>query len=314
MISPLPGVTATKPGSCTQPLPGIDADHRRCARRGSARRGRRRLPRHPQALAVDVAHDLGRQRALPQDLLGNLPEPLLRRRRFRASRQGRLLLDHGPHRRRAERRRATGSAPWRSNPRWWRIRRSPRPRWSASRTRSRANRCSPSWCCAASARRGDKIEAFTKTLRDWVTEQLGAIARPDDIRFADNLPKTRSGKIMRRLLRAIARNEDITQDLSTLENPAIIEQLRGGEDAGAKRRGGEKAGAEEEGRADEEAGREEEGRAPGRKPRREEAGRRRRKRRAKKAARRSEEAGAKKTARSRSRRAAARNSRSVACR
>ena len=76
---------------------------------------------------------------------------------------------------------------------------------------------------------GDKIEAFTKTLRDWVTEQLGAIARPDDIRFADNLPKTRSGKIMRRLLRAIARNEDITQDLSTLENPAIIEQLRGEE-------------------------------------------------------------------------------------
>ena len=74
---------------------------------------------------------------------------------------------------------------------------------------------------------GDRIEAFAKTLRDWVTEQLGAIARPDDIRFADNLPKTRSGKIMRRLLRAIARNEDITQDLSTLENPAIIDQLRG---------------------------------------------------------------------------------------
>ena len=66
-----------------------------------------------------------------------------------------------------------------------------------------------------------------------MTEQLGAIARPDDIRFADNLPKTRSGKIMRRLLRAIARNEDIAQDqdLSTLENPAIIEQLRGDESA-----------------------------------------------------------------------------------
>jgi acetyl-CoA synthetase len=76
---------------------------------------------------------------------------------------------------------------------------------------------------------GDRIEAFTKTLRDWVTEQLGAIARPDDIRFSENLPKTRSGKIMRRLLRAIARNEDITQDLSTLENPAIIDQLRGNE-------------------------------------------------------------------------------------
>ena len=72
---------------------------------------------------------------------------------------------------------------------------------------------------------GADVEKFAKTLRDWVSEQLGAIARPDDIRFANNLPKTRSGKIMRRLLRAIARNEDITQDLSTLENPAIIDQL-----------------------------------------------------------------------------------------
>jgi acetyl-CoA synthetase len=80
---------------------------------------------------------------------------------------------------------------------------------------------------------GDKLEKYTRMLRDWVSEQLGAIARPDDIRFADNLPKTRSGKILRRLLRSIARNEDITQDLSTLENPAIIDQLRGEEPAAA---------------------------------------------------------------------------------
>ena len=58
-------------------------------------------------------------------------------------------------------------------------------------------------------------------------EQLGAIAKPDDIRFSDNLPKTRSGKIMRRLLRAIARGEEITQDTSTLENESILDQLRG---------------------------------------------------------------------------------------
>jgi acetyl-CoA synthetase len=71
------------------------------------------------------------------------------------------------------------------------------------------------------------VDTFVKELRDWVAEQLGAIAKPDDIRFADNLPKTRSGKIMRRLLRTIARGEEITQDITTLENPAIIEQLRG---------------------------------------------------------------------------------------
>jgi hypothetical protein len=69
--------------------------------------------------------------------------------------------------------------------------------------------------------------AFVRELKDWVGEQLSPIAKPDDIRFADNLPKTRSGKIMRRLLRAIARDEEITQDVSTLENPAIIDQLRG---------------------------------------------------------------------------------------
>jgi hypothetical protein len=71
------------------------------------------------------------------------------------------------------------------------------------------------------------VAAITKELREWVSQELGAIARPDDIRFADNLPKTRSGKIMRRLLRTIARGEEITQDVSTLENPTIIDQLRG---------------------------------------------------------------------------------------
>src|ERR1700752_5066858 len=76
--------------------------------------------------------------------------------------------------------------------------------------------------------------AFVKELRDWVTEQVGAIARPDDIRFADNLPKTRSGKIMRRLLKDVARGVEITQDGSTLENPAIIDQLRGKGDGSAQ--------------------------------------------------------------------------------
>jgi long-subunit acyl-CoA synthetase (AMP-forming) len=80
--------------------------------------------------------------------------------------------------------------------------------------------------CKGARPEGD-THALIAELRATVTEQLGAIAKPDDIRFADNLPKTRSGKIMRRLLRAIARCEPITQDISTLENPAIIDQLRG---------------------------------------------------------------------------------------
>jgi acetyl-CoA synthetase len=63
-------------------------------------------------------------------------------------------------------------------------------------------------------------------LRNWVSNEIGPIARPDEIRFGDNLPKTRSGKIMRRLLRTLARGEEITQDVSTLENPGILEQLK----------------------------------------------------------------------------------------
>ncbi len=67
---------------------------------------------------------------------------------------------------------------------------------------------------------------LAETLRTWVAKTIGPIAKPDEIRFGDNLPKTRSGKIMRRLLRAIANGEEISQDISTLENPAILEQLK----------------------------------------------------------------------------------------
>jgi acetyl-CoA synthetase len=69
-------------------------------------------------------------------------------------------------------------------------------------------------------------EQIAKQLRDWVAKEIGPIAKPRDIRFGDNLPKTRSGKIMRRLLRSIAKGEEISQDVSTLENPAILEQLK----------------------------------------------------------------------------------------
>ncbi len=73
---------------------------------------------------------------------------------------------------------------------------------------------------------GGEAADLAKQLRDWVGKEIGPIAKPKDIRFGDNLPKTRSGKIMRRLLRSIAKGEEITQDVSTLENPAILEQLK----------------------------------------------------------------------------------------
>ena len=73
---------------------------------------------------------------------------------------------------------------------------------------------------------GDAAVAMIKELQNWVGQEIGPIAKPKDIRFGENLPKTRSGKIMRRLLRQLAKGEEITQDTSTLENPAILEQLK----------------------------------------------------------------------------------------
>jgi acetyl-CoA synthetase len=73
---------------------------------------------------------------------------------------------------------------------------------------------------------GEEATRIAKELRDWVAKEIGAIAKPKEIRFGENLPKTRSGKIMRRLLRSIAKGEAITQDVSTLENPAILDQLK----------------------------------------------------------------------------------------
>jgi acetyl-CoA synthetase len=73
---------------------------------------------------------------------------------------------------------------------------------------------------------GEAAKKIVAELRDWVGKKIGPIAKPDEIRFGDNLPKTRSGKIMRRLLRSLAKGEEITSDISTLDNPAILEQLK----------------------------------------------------------------------------------------
>lgn len=71
----------------------------------------------------------------------------------------------------------------------------------------------------------NQAKGIIDELRAWVAKDIGPIAKPDEIRFGENLPKTRSGKIMRRLLRSLAKGEEITSDVSTLENPAILDQL-----------------------------------------------------------------------------------------
>jgi acetyl-CoA synthetase len=69
-------------------------------------------------------------------------------------------------------------------------------------------------------------EDLKKELREHVAHEIGALARPDDIRFTDALPKTRSGKIMRRLLRDIAGGKQTTQDTTTLEDFTVLARLR----------------------------------------------------------------------------------------
>ena len=66
---------------------------------------------------------------------------------------------------------------------------------------------------------------FVKAINSVIKKEIGNIAVCDDIVFAPGLPKTRSGKIMRRILRSIAKGEAITQDISTLEDPSVVKKI-----------------------------------------------------------------------------------------
>jgi acetyl-CoA synthetase len=225
MISPLPGATATKPGSCTIPLPGIIADivddHGQPVTKPDA--GGYLVIRKPWPsmlrtiwndnhryistywekfqnryyVAGDSAH---RDADGYYWIMGRIDDVL----NVAGHRLGTMEIESAlvAHKRVAE-----AAVVGRPHP-------------------IKGESVFAFVVCRGARPTGD-TSAFVTELRNWVTEQLGAIAKPDDIRFADNLPKTRSGKIMRRLLRTIARDEEITQDITTLENPAIIDQLRG---------------------------------------------------------------------------------------
>jgi len=231
LIAPLPGVTATKPGSCTQPLPGIDADivddHGAPVKRADAggylvikkpwpamlrtiwRNNERYVAGYWEKfhnrlyVAGDSAH---RDDDGYFWIMGRIDDVL----KVSGHRLGTMEIESAlvAHPRVAEA--AVVGKPH----------------------DIKGESVFAYVVCRGQRPTGD-TSALVKELRDWVGQELGPIAKPDDIRFADNLPKTRSGKIMRRLLKAIARGEEITQDVSTLENPAILEQLRGTEGAAA---------------------------------------------------------------------------------
>jgi acetyl-CoA synthetase len=81
-------------------------------------------------------------------------------------------------------------------------------------------------CAFVTLKNGDwDREALSKELKQWVAHEIGAFARPEEIRFTDSLPKTRSGKIMRRLLREIITNNAVTGDVTTLEDLTSVASL-----------------------------------------------------------------------------------------
>jgi acetyl-CoA synthetase len=225
LISPLPGVTATKPGSCTQPLPGIDADivddHGKPVKRPDA--GGYLVIRKPwPAMLRTIWRNNDRYIAGYWEKFDNryyvAGDSAHRDKDGYFWIMGRIddVLNVAGHRLGTMEIESALVA---------------HPRVAEAAVVGRPHEIKGEAVFAYVVTRGQRPTAdtavLTKELRDWVGQQLGPIAKPDDIRFADNLPKTRSGKIMRRLLKAIARGEEITQDVSTLENPAILDQLRG---------------------------------------------------------------------------------------
>jgi acetyl-CoA synthetase len=81
-------------------------------------------------------------------------------------------------------------------------------------------------CCFVTLKKGEwDHEALGKELRQWVAHEIGSFARPEEIRFSDALPKTRSGKIMRRLLREIVTGNTVSGDVTTLEDLSVVTKL-----------------------------------------------------------------------------------------
>jgi acetyl-CoA synthetase len=225
MISPVPGATATKPGSCTQPLPGIDVDI--VDEEGNPVKGpeaggylviKRPWPSMLRTIWGDNARYLETYWSKFQNRYYVAGDSAHRDKDGYYWIMGRIddVLNVAGHR--------LGTAEIESAL-------VAHPRVAEAAVVGRPHEIKGESVFAFVVCKGDRPTGDTKKLveelRAWVSEQLGAIAKPDDIRFADNLPKTRSGKIMRRLLRTIAKGEEITQDISTLENPGIVDQLRG---------------------------------------------------------------------------------------
>ena len=221
MLCPIPGAVPTKPGSATRPFPGIVPEV--VTKEGEpvpAGHGGLLVIRKPWP--SDGPHHLQRSRALCAGLLERHKGLLLHRRR-RAPRRGWLLLADGTRGRRDQRLRppawhdGSGIGPGGAS-QGGRGRRS----WPSRRPEGTGHLR----LRHARIRLSSLRDELKDELRKWVAKEIGSLARPDDLRFTEQLPKTRSGKIMRRLLRELATHGEIKGDTTTLEDFTVIAKLR----------------------------------------------------------------------------------------
>ena len=224
MIAPLPGATPTKPGSATKPLPGIEADI---------------MTRGGQAVGPNEGGYLVINRPWPSMLRTIWGDDERYRQQYWSEIEGVYFAGDGA------RRDADGYF-------WIMGRIDDVVNVSGHRLGTAEIESAlvshPAVAEAAVVARPDEIkgsaivafvtlegshhtsDALKEELRHHVAKEIGALARPDDIRFTDALPKTRSGKIMRRLLREIAAGGAIAGDVTTLEDFSVLEKLRADEE------------------------------------------------------------------------------------
>ncbi|HZR34673.1 MAG TPA: acetate--CoA ligase [Nevskia sp.] len=224
MIAPVPGVTATKPGSCTRPLPGIAVeivDEQGEPVRTCNQGGYLVVTRPWPSMLRTIWGDDARYSSAYFDKFG--PRVYVTGDGAHRDEDGYIwilgriddVLNVSGHRLGTMEIESALAA---------------HPRVAEAAVVGRPHEIKGEAVLAFVVVKGDRAGAIAAglgaELREWVARQIGPIAKPDEIRIVDGLPKTRSGKIMRRVLRSIGRGEEVTQDTSTLENEAILVQLR----------------------------------------------------------------------------------------
>jgi acetyl-CoA synthetase len=220
MISPIPGATPTKPGSCTRPLPGIKVEV--VTREGTpvpAGSGGYLVIRRPWPSMLRTIY--GDPERFQQQYWSQIPGSYFTGDGARQDEDGYFwvmgrvddVINVSGHRLSTMEVESALVA---------------HPRVAEAAVVARPDEIKGSAIVAfVTLQMGNEYtEELKAELRVWVGKEIGALAKPDDIRFTDSLPKTRSGKIMRRLLRELAAGGEVRGDVTTLEDLGVLAKLR----------------------------------------------------------------------------------------